>query len=62
MLLETKQKRNKKRLVEVKRLLALCIEEMKDYDNYRITKEEKRSINTIDAKVKEIKLITTLYE
>ncbi len=62
MLLETKQKRNKKRLVEVKRLLALCIEEMKDYNNYRITKEEIRSINTIDAKVKEIKLITTIYE
>lgn len=62
MLLETKQKRNKKRLVEVKRLLALCLEEMKDYGNYRITKEEIRSINTIEVKVKEIKLITTLYE
>ena len=62
MLLETKQKRNKKRLVEIKRLLALCLEEMSDYNNYRVTKEEIRSINTIDAKVKEIKLITTIYE
>lgn len=62
MLLETKQKRNKKRLVEIKRLLALCIEEMKDYDNYRVTKDEIRSINTIEVKVKEIKLITTIYE
>ena len=62
MLLETKQKRNKKRLVEIKRLLALCLDEMSDYNNYRITKEEIKSINTIDTKVKEIKLITTLYE
>ncbi len=62
MLLETKQKRNKKRLVEVKRLLALCLEEMKDYNNYRVTKDEIRSINRIDAEVKEIKLITTVYE
>lgn len=62
MNLETKQKRNKKRLVEVKRLLALCLEEMKDYNNYRITKDEIKSINKIDAEVKELKLITTIYK
>ena len=60
MLLQNKQKLNKKRLGSVKRFLALYLKEVNNFNDYRMTKDEIKCIETISGQVTNLKLIASM--